>query len=48
LKAVLTAKHPLESGSQMSLSGLGLEGIGMDRIAWAELGLKRCRTREDF
>ena len=32
----------------MSLSGLGLDGMGIDRMAFAELGLNMLRTNDVF
>ena len=38
----------MELGIQMSLSGLGLDGMGTDRMASAELGLNMLRTNDVF
>ena len=46
LYADLTEKSPFESKIHMSLSGLGLTGIGMERIALADMGLKVSRTMD--
>ena len=48
LYADFTEKQPLDSGIYMSLSGLGLNGKGMDRMACAELGLKMSSTSDVF
>lgn len=48
LYADFTKKQPLDSRIHMSLSGLGLNGKGMDRMACAELGLKMLSTNDVF
>lgn len=46
LYADLTENKPFVFGIHMSLSELGLEGVGMERIALADMGLKISRTMD--